>query len=168
MPWLDPSRRFESAEDRELRDELRDLLGVAPEPANFFGVEPTPELVALADKLRSEAERRRRTDRTRPLWTLLAAALPIALVLGGLSVWGHQQERRANQLAAEIQRRERETQQGAAAQLELTRTRAALEQARAEVQARQIPKKREHGLVIPVERTQGFPAPETQAVKSPR
>lgn len=167
MPWLDPSRRFEPAEDRELRDELRDLLGVDPEPANFFGAEPTPELVALADKLRSEAERRRRTDRTRPLWTLLAAALPIALVLGGLSVWGHQQQQRANQLAAEVQRRERDTQQAVAAQLELSRTRVALEQARAEVRANQGPARRGRGLVIPVERTPMPPA-ETLMVKSPR
>ena len=168
MPWLDPSRRFEPLEDRELRDELGALLGLSPEPISFFDVEPTPELVALADKLRAEAERRRRTDRTRPLWTLLAAALPIALVLGGLSAWGHQQQRRADQLAAEVQRRERDSQQVLAAQLELARTRAALEQARAEVQARPGPKKRDRGLVIPVEPTQGFPLPETQAVKSPR
>lgn len=168
MPWLDPARRFEPADDRELRDELRDLLGVKPETTNFFGVEPTPELVALADKLRSEAERRRRTDRTRPLWTLLAAGLPIALLLGGMGAWGHQQQRRANQLAAEVQRRERDTQQAAAAQLELSRTRAALQQARAEVQANQGPKKRERGLVIPIERTPGFGQAETQAVKAPR
>ena len=168
MPWLDPARRFEPAEDRDLRDELSGLLGMSPEPANFFEVEPTPELVALADKLRAEAERRRRTDRTRPLWTLLAAAFPIALVLGGLSAWGHQQQRRADQLAAEVQRRERDTQQAAASQLELVRTRAALEQARAEVQTRPSPRKRDRGLVIPVERTPGFPMPETQAVKSQR
>lgn len=168
MPWLDPSRRFEPVEDRELRDELSSLLGMSPEPATFFDIEPTPELVALAEKLRAEAERRRRTDRTRPLWTLLAAALPIALVLGGLSAWGHQQQRRADQLAAEVQRRERDTQQAAAAQMELVRTRAALEQARAEGQARPLAKKRDRGLVIPVERTPGFPMPETQAVKSQR
>lgn len=163
MPWLDSSRRFEPAEDRELRDELRDLLGA--EPANFFGVEPTPELIALADKLRSEAARRRRTDRSRPLWTLVAAGLPIALVLGGLSFWGHQQQQRANQLAAEVQRRERETQQAVAAQREQARSREALEQGRVLASR---PKARERGLVIPVERTREFPPIEAQAVKSPR
>lgn len=168
MPWLDPSRRFEPAEDRELRDELRDLLGLAPEPTNFFGAEPTPELIALADKLRAEAQRRRRTDRTRPLWTLAAAGLPIALVLGGLSAWGHQQKRRADQLAAEVQRREREIQQATAAQLELARNRQETQEpARPADRAAAKPKKREH-LVIPVERTQASPLPETQMVKSPR
>ena len=46
MSWLDPARSSESAEDRELREELRGLLG-GPAPS-FLQAEVTPELVALA------------------------------------------------------------------------------------------------------------------------
>lgn len=172
MPWPDPSRRFESAEDRELRGELRDLLGVAPPAGNFFGAEPTPELVALAEKLRAEAQRRRHTNRARPLWTLMAAALPIALVFGGVSVAWHQQKHRADQLAAEVQRKERDAQQAAATQMELARARQELQEERARHEADPKAAKgapvRNRGLVIPVDRTPGHPLADTTTVKNPR
>ncbi len=170
MPWPDPARRFEPAEDQELRDELRDLLGMSAESRTFFPSEPTPELVALADKLRAEARRRRNTDRARPFWTLLAAALPVALVLGGLSIWGHQQKLRADQLAAEMQRKEREAQVAEAARMELIRTRQALDEERqrqeGEAKAAKGAPRRERGLVIPVERGSAPLYPETQTVKN--
>ena len=100
MPWLDPARQDESAEDRELRAELRGLVGLPMSSfeSNFFGAEPTPELVKLAESLRTEALRRRNTSRRRPLWMLMAAGLPVALVLSGLSFWGVQQKHRADEL----------------------------------------------------------------------
>jgi len=113
MPWPEPVRRFESPEDKELRAELSELLGYSPNAAlrnggpsgapNFFGAKPTPELVALAEKLRAEAQRRRNTSRHRSGWMLIAAGLPIALALTGLGSWGVQQKRKADQAAAAMQ-----------------------------------------------------------------
>lgn len=113
MPWPEPVRRFESPEDKELRAELSELLGYSPSAAlrnggpsgapNFFGAKPTPELVALAEKLRAEAQRRRNTSRHRSGWMLIAAGLPIALALTGLGTWGVQQKRKADQAAAAMQ-----------------------------------------------------------------
>ncbi len=102
MPWLDPARRDESAEDRDLRAELRGLIGlpVRSFESNFFGVEPTPEIVELAEKLRSESLRRRNTARRRPMWMLLAAGLPVAMLISGLGVWGVQQKHKADALTA--------------------------------------------------------------------
>lgn len=170
MPWRDPSRRFEPAEDQALRDELRDLLGMAPQ-GPLLEAEPTPELVALAEKLRAEAQRRRNTNRRPPFWTLVAAALPVALVLGGLSVWGHQQMRRAQQLAHEVERKEREAQQAAAAQAELVRARQELESKTREAEALKVARAtdgRRKGLVIPVDRAPKHPFQETQTVKVER
>lgn len=114
MPWPEPVRRFESPEDKELRAELAELLGYRPAPGagigagspNIFGAKPTPELIALAEKLRTEAQRRRNTTRRRPGWLLLAAGLPIALALSGLGTWGVQQKRKAEEAAAAVQRME--------------------------------------------------------------
>lgn len=171
MSWRDPARRFEPAEDQSLRDELRDLLGLEA-PGPLLQAEPTPELMALADKLRAEATRRRNTDRRPAYWTFLAAALPLALVLGGLSVWGHQQMRRADQLAQEVQRKEREAQQAAAAQAELLRARQELEARARQAEAVQVAQapggRKPKNLVIPVERTQQLPLGETQTVHQPR
>ncbi len=102
MPWLDPARQDESLEDRELRAELRGLVGLPMSSfeSNFFGAEPTPELVKLADNLRAEALRRRNTSRHRPMWMLLAAGLPVALLISGLGAWGIQQKQKADVLAA--------------------------------------------------------------------
>ena len=77
MSWSDPARRFEPAEDVQLRAELRDLLGLGPMMVPS-SAEPTAELTALANDLRREAQRRSRTERKRPTWGLLAAAaLPL-------------------------------------------------------------------------------------------
>jgi hypothetical protein len=170
MPWRDPSRRFEPAEDQALRDELRDLMGLGVE-GPLLEAEPTPELIALADKLRAEAQRRRNTNRRPAYWTLMAAALPVALVLGGLSVWGHQQMRRAEQLAQEVARQEREARQAAAAQAELQRARQELEARTREAESLKLARStdgRRKGLVIPVDRAPKHPFQETQTVKVER
>lgn len=100
MSWHDPARANESAEDRDLRDELSELLGL---PARgFFEAEVTPKMVALAEDLRREALRRRHTSRHRPMWMLLAAGLPIALAVGALGSWGFQHKQRADALAAAV------------------------------------------------------------------
>lgn len=99
MPWHDPARLDESAEDRVLRGEMRQLLGL-PGDGPLFEAEPTPEMIQLAERLRAEANRRRRTSRQRPAWMLLAAGLPFVVALGALGHWGLQHKRRADQLAA--------------------------------------------------------------------
>ncbi len=109
MPWLDPAHLEETTEDRELRAELRGLLGLSIAlptssfESNFFDAQPTPEMVKLADSLRAEALRRRNTARNRPMRMLLAAGLPVALVISGfgaLGAWGYQQKNRADRAAA--------------------------------------------------------------------
>lgn len=105
MPWLDPAHQEESTEDRELRAELRGLLGlpISSFESNFFDASPTPEMVKLAEGLRAEAMRRRNTARNRPMRMLLAAGLPVALVISGfgaLGAWGFQQKNRADRAAA--------------------------------------------------------------------
>lgn len=169
MPWLDPARREESAEDRELREELRGLLG-APGEA-FLQAQPTEKMIALAEDLRREAERRKRTARRPGAWTLaLAAGLPIALVLGGLSLWGLQQKRRADELAASVQKKEYElVRQQEASKQELARERQNLQLAVAEGQAkpgRTSRPRREGELVIPAEKPNTPYLPELQQVKA--
>lgn len=110
MSWHDPARSGETAEDRALRDELRQLLG-GPEPQAEAA--PTPSTISLAEDLRREALRRRHTPnvvplRRKPVLALLAAALPLALVVGGLGFWGMQQKRKAEQLAAAIREKDAE------------------------------------------------------------
>lgn len=120
MPWLDPARH-ESDEDQALRAELRGLLGVPEMP--LLAAEPTPDLVALADSLRQEAERRRRVvPLRRPSRLLLAAGLPFALAAVGLGAWGFTQKHRADTLARDLeaQRQSHEAQLVAVRQ-ELTR-----------------------------------------------
>lgn len=158
MPWLDPARAHESDEDRALREELRGLLQLPSAP--LLEAEVTPELAALADSLRHEAWRRRRTARgRRPAWLLLAAALPLALALGGLGTWGFTQKQRADALAQDLQRQRRdlETQLVAIrqelAQSQQNRVQPALQTARTspELDRGAQPKGKE--LVIPAERT---------------
>ena len=108
MSWLDPQRSQEPAGETALREELRALLGMTPR--NYFETEPSAELVALADDLRKEARRRNHTARKRSHWMLLAAALPLALAFGGVSVWGIAQKHKAEDLAAAVVQREAEIQ----------------------------------------------------------
>jgi len=116
MSWHDPARSLEPESDSILRDELRGLLGMPAQPANYFESEPSPELIRLADDLRREARRRNHTARRRSTWMLIAAALPFALAVGGVGAWGIRQEHRADQLAAAVTQQASQIQQLAAAQ----------------------------------------------------
>lgn len=98
MSWHDPHRSKEPASETALREELRGLLGM--KPRNYFESEPSPELIALADDLRKEARRRNHTARRRTHWMLLAAALPLAVAFGGVSLWGLAQKHKAEDLAS--------------------------------------------------------------------
>ena len=155
MSWSDPTRRFEPAEDVQLRAELRDLLGLGPVPT-AKAAEPTPELKALAEDLRREAQRRRRTERKRPSWGLLAAAaLPLLAALAGLGTWGFQQKQRADGLAAQAQHQEQElTRLAASHAAEVARERQAKEEVQQQLQlaSRKAGRKAEPYLVIPVEK----------------
>lgn len=175
MSWSDPARRFEPAEDVELRSELRELLGLAEvEPSASSG--PTPELVELADSLRKEAERRRHaTLRTRPSWRLgVAAALPILLGLGALGAWGAQQKHRADTLAAQVADKDAQIQRIASesesARLELAQERAAKEDAQqklVQVASKLSPQDRQPYLVIPAKKPVGAEVMDTLRVKAP-
>jgi len=168
MPWSDPARRFEPAEDVQLRAELRDLLGLGPVAAHGSS-EPTTELTALADDLRREAQRRSRTQRKRPTWGLLAAAaLPLLAALAGLGTWGFQQKHRADELAAQAQRQEQAlTQLAAVHASEVAKERQAKEQVQQELQlaSRKGGRKAEPYLVIPVEKPLRTMGDDYQRVK---
>jgi hypothetical protein len=114
MSWHDSQRFSEPASETALREELRGLLGW--EARNYFESEPTPELVALAEDLRREARRRNHTARNRSHWMLLAAAVPLALAFGGVSLWGIKQKHRAEDLAAAVVQREVEIARMASSQ----------------------------------------------------
>jgi hypothetical protein len=166
MSWHDPARATESAEDRELRLELCQLLG-APAP-DFFEVQPTAEVIALAEELRKEALRRRRTARHRPAtWMLLAAGLPIALALTGLTTWGVQQKHRADALAVAMQQQQVENRRMALASVQPPREAQELERVAVPKggKAGKRPATRPGELVIPVERAL-IPATDTQRVKA--
>jgi len=154
MSWSDPARRFEPAEDVQLRAELRDLLGLGPVVAK--AAEPTAELTALADDLRREAQRRSRTQRKRPTWGLLAAAaLPLLAALAGLGTWGFQQKGRADELAAQAQRQGQELARLTATHAtEVAKERQAKEEVQQQLQlaSRKGGRKFEQNLVIPVEK----------------
>ncbi len=168
MPRLDPVRRFEPAEDVQLRAELRDLLGLGDEDAPPAAV-PTPELKALAEDIRREAWRRNRTERKRPTWGLLAAAaLPLLVALGGLGTWGHQQKQRADALALQAQRQEQTLQQLATTHAsEVARERRAKEEVQQKLQiaSKQGNRKGEPYLVIPVEKPLRVGSEDYQRVK---
>ena len=168
MSWSDPARRFEPAEDVQLRAELRDLLGLGP-VATPVAMEPTPELKALADDLRREAQRRSRTERKRPSWGLLAvAALPLLAALAGLGTWGYQQKQRADGLVAQTQRQEQELTRLAAAQAtEAAKGQPAKDEAQAQPQlaSRKGGRKTEPYLVIPVEKPLKVTGDDYQRVK---
>ena len=100
MSWHNPERSSEPQAETALREELRGLLGMPARPSNYFETEATPQLIALADKLRQEARRRHYTARKRNSWMLLAAAVPFALALGGVGAWGIGEKRKIDQLSA--------------------------------------------------------------------
>jgi hypothetical protein len=168
MSWSDPARRFEPAEDVQLRAELRDLLGLGPVAAPV-AVEPTPELKALANDLRREAQRRSRTERKRPTWGLMGlAALPLLAALAGLGTWGFQQKQRADGLVAQTQRQEQElTRLAAAMASEAPKAPQGLTDAQQPPQlaSRKGVKKNEPYLVIPVEKPQRALGEDYQRVK---
>ncbi len=166
MSWLDPARIGESAEDRALREELRGLLGGPA--ANFFQAEATPEIIALAEDLRREAERRRRTSRQRPSWMLLAAALPFALVLTGMGLWGFHQKQRADILAQNLVHQDQEHRAQLVAVSDQLKTEREAREAFIRTLQKEGPKSpRRQGkeLVIPVNRSPLPSAADTQMVK---
>ena len=174
MSWSDSARRFEPAEDVQLRAELRDLLGLGPvasakAPTAPPATEPTAELMALADDLRREAQRRSRTQRKRPTWGLLAAAaLPLLAILTGFGTWGFQQKHRADELAAQTQRQEQElTRLASTHAAEVARERQAKEEVQQKLQlaSRKDNRKAEPYLVIPVEKPLKVMGDDYQRVK---
>jgi 2'-5' RNA ligase len=168
MSWSDPARRFEPAEDVQLRAELRDLLGLGPVMASA-AVAPNAELTALADDLRREAQRRSRTQRKRPTWGILAAAaLPLLVALAGLGSWGFQQKQRADGLAVQAQRQEQElTRLASTHATEVAQERQVVEQVKQQLQiaSRKGGRKTEPYLVIPVEKPLRAGAEDYQRVK---
>jgi hypothetical protein len=168
MSWSDPARRFEPAEDVQLRAELRDLLGLGPVVAPT-AAEPTAELNALADDLRREAQRRSRTERKRPSWGLLAAAaLPLLVCLAGLGTWGLQQKERADGLALQAQRHEQELARLAASHAtEVAKERQAKEEVQQKLQLASTKggRKAEPYLVIPIEKPLKVTGDDYQRVK---
>ncbi|HJW09031.1 MAG TPA: hypothetical protein VJ483_05305 [Holophagaceae bacterium] len=175
MSWSDPGRRFEPAEDVELRSELRELLGLGAEPVSTLpDTEPTPELRDLAEDLRREAERRRRTYpfRTRPSWKLLsAAALPFVLGLAGAGAWGLQQKHRADDLAQAVAQKEsdmrRASMEAEASKAELARERSTREQVQQQlVMANAKLGQKPSYLVVPVPKPLGPETTETLRVKA--
>ena len=169
MSWPDPARRFEPAEDVQLRAELRDLLGLGPSSTLQEGP-PSPELAALALDLRREAQRRSRTERKRPTWGLLAAAaLPLLVALAGLGTWGLQQKSRADGLATQAQHQEAELSRLAASRVtEVAKERQAKEVIQQQLQlASRQPgrRKTEPYLVIPIEKPTHIQVEDYQRVK---
>jgi outer membrane murein-binding lipoprotein Lpp len=171
MSWHDPARSLEPEADTALRNELRGLLGLPePEPLRFEA-EPTPELIRLADDLRREALRRNHTARRRTSWMLVAAALPFALALGGVGVWGIGQKHKADELASTVAREEAQIHQLAAAQQVQPQAPAAIPSVPvAKGRPAQVllmgsrPKPKE--LVIPVQRSAEPNANDTERVKA--
>jgi hypothetical protein len=168
MSWSDPARRFESVEDVQLRAELRDLLGLGSMATPRLA-EPSPELKALANDLRREAQRRSRTERKRPTWGLLAAAaLPLVAALVGLGSWGFQQKHRADDLTEQAQRQELElTRLAANHASELAKERQAKEEVQRQLQlaSRRDSRRPEPFLVIPVEKPLKVAGDDYQRVK---
>jgi hypothetical protein len=168
MSWSDPIRRFEPAEDIQLRAELRDLLGLGPMHAPSTA-EPTAELSALADDLRREAQRRSRTQRKRPSWGLLAAAaLPLLAAMGGVGTWGLQQKHRADELVVQTQRQEQElTRLASTHATEVAKERQAKEEVQQQLQlaSRKVNRRTEPYLVIPVEKPLKTMGDDYQRVK---
>jgi len=172
MSWPEPARSEESAEDRALRDELRLMLGVSA-PITAQG--PTAESRALADDLVREARRRSHTPvllpfRRRPSWSLMAAALPVALLIGGLGVWGARQHRKAEALAAEVAAKEAELKRREQhIEDALRREREILVPAATQVaQDASRPRRAPKEVVLPSNRAETPGPVDVQRVKNPR
>jgi len=107
MSWHDVMKINESAEDSALRAELQDILCMAP--VQHPTIEATPDTITLAELLHREAMRRRRTGTVvkpmsrRPLFILVAAAVPVLFTVTALGTWGVKQKRQADNLAAKVQ-----------------------------------------------------------------
>jgi hypothetical protein len=175
MSWHDPARSLEPEADTALRNELRGLLGMPVPAKSYFETEPTPELIRLADDLRREAQRRNYTARRKSSWMLVAAALPFALALGGVGVWGVGQKNKADHLAVDVAREQAEIQRMAAQQPSQPAAAPLMVQAPvAKGRPAQVlllgqggAKSRPKELVIPVERSAEPNPSATQRVKAP-
>jgi hypothetical protein len=118
MSWHDIMNRAGSAdtdepeEDRALRRELGEMLGVGP-PGGSAGPADMAAMAALSQSLYREAVRRRASAAGlggsgapagsvwgRPLFAALAAAVPLAVTLAALGTWGAGLKRREEALAA--------------------------------------------------------------------
>jgi hypothetical protein len=168
MSWHDSARTLEPIEESALRDELRDLLGAGPR--NYFESEPSPELNLLADDLRREAKRRNHTARKQHSWMLLAAALPFALALGAVSVWGLGQKHKAEGYAMAVRQKEVEIQRLAQAVRPQPAANAPVRTLvlNAQVASRSGSpnlKRKAKELIIPVERSPEPLSNDTQRVK---
>jgi hypothetical protein len=168
MSWHDSARTLESDTDSALREELRGLLGVRPR-TNYFEAEASPELILLADDLRREAKRRNHTARKQHSWMLLAAALPVALALGGISTWGMTQKHRADAYASAVQQKDTELQRLAATLKAqgVVAPSLALAPENLQLASHIAPKPKQRGkeLIIPVERSAEPLTNDTQQVK---
>lgn len=167
MSWHDSQRLSEPESETALREELRGLLGW--EPSNYFESEPTPELVALAEDLRREARRRNHTARSRSHWMLLAAAVPLALAFGGMSLWGIAQKHRAEDLAATVAQREAEIARMASSQKALPAVPASPQKPEALLASSAKPSSKSpkpKQLVIQLDQTSRQMVSDTQQVKA--
>jgi outer membrane murein-binding lipoprotein Lpp len=173
MSWHDPARSLEPESETALRNELRGLLGMPAPATSYFETEPTPELILLADDLKREAQRRNRTFRKKNSWMLLAAALPFALALGGVGVWGVGQKHKVDQLAAAVAQQQTQIQRLAATQQQAQPAAVpapvAAPTTRTPPQVLLVgqtsPRKKPKELVIPVQRSAEPNANDTQRVK---
>jgi hypothetical protein len=113
MQWHDLMKIDEPEEDLALRAEFQNILGM--NPVQHSHSDPAPDDIALVKSLYREAMRRRRTAAAvapmsrRPLFILVAAAIPVIFSVAALGTWGVKQKRRADILAAKT--KELETKQ---------------------------------------------------------
>ena len=170
MSWHDQARTHEAEADSELREEMRSLLGCGPRKP--VEARTSPEMILLADDLRREAKRRNHTVRKQSSWMLMAAALPFALVLGGLGAWGVGQKHRADRYATTVQQKDAELQRMATAfkaPLGIAPPAKATVVNTFQLATRTLtPKAKSQGkeLIIPVERSPEALVTDTQRVKA--
>lgn len=160
----------ESTADQELRMELKDLLGLDPKVPVRPNAQLTPEILNLAEELRREANRRQHAPvvKVRRVWPmLLAAGLPVALVLGGIGTWGTIQKRKADALAADNRVKEAEMQRLAKASAEAAaqahQVTQELVRVKSAVRGGQKPKE----LVLPMDSSSSRTPLDTQTVSNP-